>query len=126
MKPNFHGGFNMAEKYVVRLTDNERTMLSEVVKSLKGSSQEEFDKEERVYFGEEEESKGMKDLKKTYELSQPDKLPKKIPFQLPYRHLVTLIQIGEDWDDVKKILIRTKQIPKHLNKDDEKKLRQTL
>jgi transposase len=29
----------MAEKYVVRLTDNERTMLSEVVKSLRGASE---------------------------------------------------------------------------------------
>jgi len=85
---------------------------------------DEYDREEGVYFGKEEATKGMKDLKKTYELSQPYTIPKKIPYQLPYRHLVTLIQIGENWNDVKKILLRTKQIPKDLNKDDEKHLKQ--
>jgi lysyl-tRNA synthetase class 1 len=85
---------------------------------------DEFDKEERVYFGKEEAIKGMKDLKKTYELSQPNNVPKSIPFQLPYRHLVTLIQIGEDWNDVKKILARTSQIPKNLSNGDEEHLKQ--
>jgi len=85
---------------------------------------DEYDKLERVYFGKEEAIKGMKDLKKTYEFSQPYKVPKIIPFQLPYRHLVTLIQIGNKWQDVKKILLRTKQIPKDLSKDDENHLKQ--
>lgn len=39
MKPNFHGGLNMAEKYIVRLTNKERSMLTNVVKTLKGSSE---------------------------------------------------------------------------------------
>jgi lysyl-tRNA synthetase class 1 len=85
---------------------------------------DEFDKEERVYFGKEEATKGMKDLKKTYELSQPYNVPKSIPFQLPYRHLVTLIQIGKSWNEVKKILARTNQIPKNLSKEDEEHLKQ--
>ncbi|UCD13045.1 MAG: lysine--tRNA ligase [Thermoplasmatales archaeon] len=85
---------------------------------------DEYDKEERVYFGKEEAAKGMKDLKKTYELSQPYGIPKAIPYQLPYRHLVTLIQIGQIWNDVKKILLRTGQIPKNLGKEDEKHLKQ--
>ena len=85
---------------------------------------DEYDKEERVYFGKEEATKGMKDLKKTYELSQPYTIPKTIPYQLPYRHLVTLTQIGENWNDVKKILLRTGQIPKDLNKQDEEHLKQ--
>jgi lysyl-tRNA synthetase class 1 len=83
---------------------------------------DEYDKLEKVYFGVEEEIKGMKDLKQTYELSQPYDIPKTIPYQLPYRHLVTLVQIGENWNDVKKILQRTGQIPKDLEKDDEKHL----
>jgi len=87
---------------------------------------DEYDKEERAYFGKEEPSKGMKDLKKTYELSQPYSIPKKIPHQLPYRHLVTLVQIGENWDEIKKILIRTGQIPKELEKTDEKRLKQRV
>jgi len=85
---------------------------------------DEYDKEERVYFGKEEETKGMKDLKKTYELSQPYQIPKEIPYQLPYRHLVTLIQIGKNWDGVKKILLRTGQIPNDLKKEDEIHLKQ--
>jgi lysyl-tRNA synthetase class 1 len=85
---------------------------------------DEYDKLERVYFEKEEAIKGMKDLKKTYELSQPYDIPKQIPFQLPYRHLVTLVQIGNDWKKVKKILLRTNQIPKDLTKDDEKHLKQ--
>jgi lysyl-tRNA synthetase class 1 len=84
---------------------------------------DEYDKQERVYFEKEEAPKGMKDLKKTYELSQPDNIPKKIPFQLPYRHLVTLIQIDENWENIKDILIRTNQIPKDLEKEDEEHLK---
>ena len=87
---------------------------------------DEYDKEERVYFGKEEASKGMKDLKKTYELSQPYFVPKKIPHQLPYRHLVTLVQIGENWEEIKKILNRTSQIPKDLEKNDEDRLKQRI
>jgi len=85
---------------------------------------DEYDREERVYFGKEEETKGMKDLKKTYELSQPYNIPKNMPYQLPYRHLVTLIQIGRNWSGVKKILLRTGQIPKDLSSEDEEHLKQ--
>jgi lysyl-tRNA synthetase class 1 len=85
---------------------------------------DEYDKEERVYFGKEETARGMKDLKKTYELSQPNDILKKIPYQLPYRHLVTLVQIGKNWDEVKKILFRTDQIPKDLSKLDDEHLKQ--
>jgi len=85
---------------------------------------DEYDKFERVYFKKEEAIKGMKDLKRTYELSQPYDLPKIIPFQLPYRHLVTLVQIGHDWKEVRQIISRTGQIPKNLGKEDETHLKQ--
>jgi len=87
---------------------------------------DEYDQFERVYFKEEEEIKGMKDLERTYELSRPYELPKKIPLQIPYRHLVTLIQIGENWDDIKNILLRTNQIPKDISKKDEDHIRQRV
>jgi len=87
---------------------------------------DEFDKEERVFFGKEEETKGMKDLNVTYKLAQPYDIPDRIPFQLPYRHLVTLIQLGETWDEVKKILLRTDQIPKDISKTDERHLKQRV
>ena len=85
---------------------------------------DEYDKQERVYFGKEEETKGMKNLRKTYELSQPHTLPKTMPFQLPYRHLVTVVQIGEKWDHVKTILHRTEQIPEKIEKTDEQHIQQ--
>ncbi len=87
---------------------------------------DEFDREERVFFGKEEKIKGMKDLNVTYELSQPYGAPSKIPYQIPYRHLVTLIQLEKSWDKVKKILLRTKQIPKDLDKKDENHLKQRV
>ena len=85
---------------------------------------DEYDQQERVYFNIEEEIKGTKDLIETYELSQPYEVPTKIPFQLPYRHLVTLVQTGENWEDIKNILSRTNQITKDLSKDDENHLQQ--
>jgi len=85
---------------------------------------DEYDQQERVYFDKEEKTRGMKDLEKTYELSQPYATPKKMPYQVPYRHLVTLVQIGKNWGEVKKILKRTKQIPKNLSETDEKHLKQ--
>jgi len=85
---------------------------------------DEYDQNERVYFEKEEKTRGMKDLEKTYKLSQPHTIPKEIPYQIPYRHLVTLVQIGKNWDEVKKILLRTGQIPKDLSDSDEKHLKQ--
>ena len=85
---------------------------------------DEYDKEERVFFGKEEANKGMKDLKKVYELSQPYDIAKKFPLQLPYRHLVTLVQIEKKWSDIKKILLRTNQIPKDISPEDDEHLKQ--
>ncbi len=87
---------------------------------------DQYDQQERAYFKIEEELKGTKDLRETYELSQPYEILKKMPFQLPYRHLVTLVQIGENWRDIKNILSRTNQIPEDLITDDEKHLKQRV
>ena len=84
---------------------------------------DEYDKIERVYYGEDEKEKGMKDLKSVYELSQPYNIPDKIPVQISYRHLVTLVQIAEDWKDLKRILRRTNQIPDEITKEDEKRIK---
>ena len=54
----------------------------------------------------------------------PYEKPEKIPIQLPYRHLVTLVQIENKWSDIKKILLRTKQIPKEISKQDDEHLKQ--
>jgi lysyl-tRNA synthetase, class I len=86
---------------------------------------DEYDKVERAYFGEEE-VKGMKDLNKIYELSQPYHIPKTKPYQIPYRHLVTLVQIVKTWPQIKKVLLRTNQIPSDLPKEDENNLKQRV
>lgn len=85
---------------------------------------DEYDQNERVYFGEEEKTRGMKDFEKTYELSQPYEIPEKSPYQVPYRHLVTVVQIGRNWSEMKKILLRTGQIPKNFGDSDENHLKQ--
>ncbi len=84
---------------------------------------DDYDKIERVYFGADEKEKGMKDLKSVYELSQPYNIPEKMPVQISYRHLVTLVQIAEDWNDLKRILRRTNQIPEELTKDEENRIK---
>ncbi len=85
-----------------------------------------YDKLERVYFKEDEKTAGMKDLNKTYELSQPYNIPEKIPVQIPYSHLVTVAQIGDDWDEVKQILVRTDQIDKKMTDEDKKRLQRRV
>jgi lysyl-tRNA synthetase, class I len=85
---------------------------------------EDYDAEEAAYFGKTEETKGMKDLKQTYELSQPYQIPTTMPFHLPFRHLVTLVQIKPTWNEVRGILLRTHQIPTDLSKTDDDHLRQ--
>ena len=39
---------------------------------------DEYDHLERVYFGKEEKTRGIKDMKKNYRLSQPENIPEKI------------------------------------------------
>jgi len=74
---------------------------------------DESDQFARIYFGVAEKIKGMTDLDT-------------IPFQIPYRHLVTLVQIGKTWDNLIKILKRTGQLSEELNDKDEKRLKQRI
>ena len=85
---------------------------------------DDYDTEEEVYFGKGEETRGMKDLKTTYELSQPYQVPATLPFHLPIRHLVTLVQIKPTWEEIRGILLRTHQIPANLSQADDAHLRQ--
>lgn len=84
---------------------------------------DEYDQVERMYFGEEERIKGYKDLDAIYELSQPGNIPTSIPFQIPFRHLVTVVQIGDTWEEIKDILYRTGQLPDMISEEEETHLR---
>jgi lysyl-tRNA synthetase class 1 len=74
---------------------------------------DEFDTTEKNYFGEGSSEKSERiekiegDLGRTYELSQPFSMPTKPPFQIPYRHLVSVVQIKDDFESILDILKRT-------------------
>jgi len=81
---------------------------------------EEFDKVERIYFGEEEVSeKEQIKSKAAYELSYIGKIPKVIPYQPSIRHLTNILQFN-DFDMDKTIGYFEKELK---NEHDKKRLR---
>ncbi|MDD1764974.1 MAG: lysine--tRNA ligase [Methanomassiliicoccales archaeon] len=70
---------------------------------------DEYDRTENMYYhggaGEREE-----DLLRAYELSQPDGTRKTMPFQVPYRHLVSVVQCTETFEGVIEVLKRTEHM----------------
>ncbi|MBW3017259.1 lysine--tRNA ligase [Candidatus Woesearchaeota archaeon] len=56
-----------------------------------------FDRVEQAYYGKSdvEDKKKLASMKRTYELCAVDGVPEKMPVQLPFRHLVNVIQICE-------------------------------
>lgn len=72
---------------------------------------DEYEHVERLYFGVDETSpqEDEIDLKRSYELSQVKTTPKTY-FQVPYSHLITIVQIADSWDRAKEIISRTTDI----------------
>ncbi|MEM2869311.1 MAG: lysine--tRNA ligase [Thermoplasmata archaeon] len=72
---------------------------------------EDYEHIERVYYGVDKPSpqEDAGDLKRSYELSQIDK-PAQTFFQVPYTHLVTIVQLAPDFEGVKGILARNRQL----------------
>ncbi|NYT12198.1 MAG: lysine--tRNA ligase [Methanomassiliicoccales archaeon] len=72
-------------------------------------SVDEYDRYERLYYtggcSEVEE-----DLLRAYQLAQPKEVRERMPVQVPYRHLVSVIQIGSDFKSVLDILKRTEHL----------------
>ena len=72
-------------------------------------SVDEYDRYERLYYtggcSEVEE-----DLLRAYQLAQPKEVRERMPVQIPYRHLVSVVQIGNDFESVLAILKRTEQL----------------
>ncbi len=80
---------------------------------------EEYDQTEMRYYDGELED----DQKRVYELSQIDGIPEYPPRRVPYRHLVNLVQIYEDVDDMWEISVGDEYGPddyERLNKRVEK------
>ena len=57
---------------------------------------EDYDRGERIYFGLEQVSpKRTEHARRIYELAQVGDVPERCPFQIPFRHMCTLIQITQ-------------------------------
>lgn len=67
---------------------------------------DEYDRMERLYFSKEY-TETEENSVKAYEIAQHNDIPKKLPLQIPYRHLVNVVQMADDFDGVLTILKRT-------------------
>lgn len=70
---------------------------------------DEYDRMERLYFsGEWNESE--QSSVEAYKLAQHNHIPERLPTQIPYRHLVNVVQMADDFEGVLKILSRTENL----------------
>jgi lysyl-tRNA synthetase class 1 len=83
---------------------------------------EEFDEWEAVVFGKRTARSGMNDVERTYQLSIPGDVPKTMPLQVAYRHLVTVAQIARSDEDVVRILRRTGELEADPSADEKKRI----
>lgn len=62
----------------------------------------EYDQYERIYFGKEPpfDPEKEQDYRRIYELSQTSDVPDKMPVQVPYNHIINLIQIKKNMDEI--------------------------
>ncbi len=67
---------------------------------------DEYDRIETLYFEGGADEKDMDHLR-AYELSQPHGVRDHLPFHVPYRHLVNVVQIAEDFEGILGVLGRT-------------------
>ena len=78
---------------------------------------DEYERVERIYYGEEEPSprEDPEELRRIYELSQVEDRPAPTLHQVPFSHLVTLVQVAPDLEGVLAILRRTGELPEALD-----------
>jgi len=79
---------------------------------------DEYDRVEKLYYGGGVDEK-ERDLLRAYELAQPKGPRAHLPVQIPYRHLVSVVQIVDDFDRVLGILKRTENIASMEERDVE-------
>jgi lysyl-tRNA synthetase class 1 len=77
----------------------------------------EFERIERIYYGLEENAprEDPEELRRVYELSLVSPPPPKELHQVPYSHLVTLVQLYPDMDDMLEALYRSGELDRDLN-----------
>jgi len=72
-------------------------------------SVDEYDRFERMYYTGEC-SEVEEDLLRAYQFSQPRGVRESMPVQVPYRHLVSVVQIASGFDSILSILKRTEHL----------------
>ncbi len=78
---------------------------------------DEYDRTERMFYNGEAEERDM-DLLRAYELSQPEGPRSRQPLQIPYRHLVSLVQIADGFDSVIATLTRMEMLDDSVAPED--------
>lgn len=79
---------------------------------------DEFDRFERVFHGVEDNPGTFTEVERTYELSCPREVPDQLPNKVPYRHLVTVVQMADDVAGVEAILRRSGELTGDLDEHD--------
>ncbi|MGB0653663.1 MAG: lysine--tRNA ligase [Thermoplasmatota archaeon] len=82
---------------------------------------DEFDRLERVAHGAEENPGDLTEVERTYALACPRGPRPGLPMQVPYRHLVTVVQMADDVDGVVAVLRRSGELQDTLD-DDSRRL----
>lgn len=85
---------------------------------------DEYDRVESLYFNGGADEKD-KDLLRTYEIAQAKGVREKLPLHVPYRHLVSLVQIADDFSGVLSILKRAEGIA-DISAEDQEVLHQRV
>ncbi|NLI73449.1 MAG: lysine--tRNA ligase [Euryarchaeota archaeon] len=86
---------------------------------------DEYDRTEKLFFSGEASEKDM-DILRAYELSQPEGPRSRQPLQIPYRHLVSLVQIVNGFDGVVTTLTRMEMIDDSVDPEDMAILKQRV
>lgn len=82
---------------------------------------DEYDRMERLFFSGEY-TEAEENSVRAYEIAQHNYVPEELPLQVPYRHLVNVVQMADTFEGVLEILSRTIDISK-ANEEDMKRLR---
>ena len=70
---------------------------------------DEYDRMERAYFSGEF-TDAEENTVRAYEIAQHNDVPKKLPLQIPYKHLVNVAQMSDTFEGVMEILKRTEDM----------------
>lgn len=85
---------------------------------------DEYDRMESLYFSKEFSEKEENSVR-AYEIAQHNRIPEVQPVEVPYRHLVNVVQMAEDFDGVSEILKRTGRFTDPTDEDMQRLKRRT-